>query len=463
MKTRYVEWLLVFGLIAVGLGLRLVNLTDQPLDFHATRQLRSAIIARGMYYQTLPNLDPSVRQAAQVAWDSMERYEPPVLETLVAFSYRLAGGEYLWLSRLFSISFWLIGGTALYLLVRRLVSAWAGLFSLAFYLILPWGVVASRAFQPDPFMVMWILLAALALEHWMESQGRSWLWAVLAGLFSSLAVYIKAVAFFPIVGMMAGVFLALLFDGRSMRWSVLRRPQLWLVILLAGSLPAVYYLGLGQRSSEFASFWIFSYISMIFESKFYVRWLGLIRGLMDVMVFFAAVLGVFLFSKKGRAVVMGLWAGYFLLGFTFPFQIVTHDYYSLLLVPIAAVSLAPYAELIRQKVFAQPFFWRAAFGLAALAVVGYYGYVARSVLLASNFRLEPVPWREMGTDLPRDGHFIALTQDYGNRLKYYSLRMPARLWPTGGDIDLAAEAGTEKIADFQSFLKTRSREWIISW
>jgi len=451
-QAAWLEWVLVLILFALGVGLRLIDLTDQPLDFHPTRQLRAAIIARGMYYQTLPDLDPAVREPALTAWNSMERYEPPIFEALVAFTYRLMGAEHLWVARIYAILFWTVGGAALYGLARRLVSPLGAVFSLAFYLVLPWGVVASRSFQPDPFMVMWILLAALAIERWLAAQGRSWLWTVLAGLFSGAAVLVKAVAVYPVGAMLVGAGLFLVIQDRS----VLRRPQIWLMAVLSASLPAIYYLGLGARSSEFASFWIFSFTSMVLDSKFYVRWLGLIRGLMDVMIFFAAILGAFLFNARGRVVVLGLWVGYLLTGLTFPFQIYTHDYYSLMLVPLAALSLAPMVDAVVQAAFSQSWLWKLGFVLASLGIMGYYAYVGRSILLADNYRNEPIPWQRMSQELPRDGNIIALTHDYGNRLKYYSLLMPHRLWPSGSDLDLASAAGTDKIGDFDSYFQQQT-------
>ncbi len=38
-------------LLLLGLGIRLLDLTDPPLDIHPTRQLHSALMARGMYYR----------------------------------------------------------------------------------------------------------------------------------------------------------------------------------------------------------------------------------------------------------------------------------------------------------------------------------------------------------------------------------------------------------------------------
>ncbi|HJS29813.1 MAG TPA: hypothetical protein VJ768_09335, partial [Anaerolineales bacterium] len=50
-RTRLTLWVTLAVLYVVGLGVRLADLTDPPLDFHPTRQLRSAIIAREMYLE----------------------------------------------------------------------------------------------------------------------------------------------------------------------------------------------------------------------------------------------------------------------------------------------------------------------------------------------------------------------------------------------------------------------------
>ncbi len=447
------------GLMLLGLALRLNNLTSPPLDFHPTRQLRSAIIARGMYYQSLPGADPLLRDTAVQIWGTMEVYEPPVFERLVALTYRLMGDEYLWVSRIYSSLFWLIGGAALYGLVRRLFSPRAALCSLAFFLVLPWGVTASRAFQPDPWMVMWVLLAAYLLLRWTETGLRSWKWAILAGTCSGVAILIKVNALYPIAGMALGAFLTAL-PGEKGPWrgilTGLGRPQLWAYAALSLVLPGIYYLGLGERSSSFASFWIFSFSGLLLERKFYIQWLGLIRGLFDVMVFFAAVLGVFLFPARGRLLAIGLWLGYFLIGATFPFQIYTHDYYSLILVPIAAISLAPYFEFALTRVLKESWLWKAAFGVVILGIGGYYAWVARSQVVVGANRSEPVPWQIMGQKIPQNGAIVGLTHDYGNRLKYYGWRTVQRIWPSQGDFDLSEAAGSVKIDDFDSFFREQT-------
>ena len=61
------RWALAFVLallFGLGLGIRLTDLTDLPLDFHPTRQLFSAIKARGIYYQTAPDIPEWQRDIA---------------------------------------------------------------------------------------------------------------------------------------------------------------------------------------------------------------------------------------------------------------------------------------------------------------------------------------------------------------------------------------------------------------
>ena len=178
-------WLILLLILASGLGLRLFDLTDQPIDFHPTRQLRGAIIARGMYYEMLPDADPAQRQRAIAFWQSTGQYEPPILERLTAITYLVTGGETIWIARFYNIILWMVAGIYLYLLARRMSLSASGdnpdeqgeklasasaLVALAYFLILPFAVQASRTFQPDPGMVMWLVLYLYALYRWSETR-----------------------------------------------------------------------------------------------------------------------------------------------------------------------------------------------------------------------------------------------------------------------------------------------------
>ena len=77
-------------LLALGLAIRLYDLTDLPLAFHPIRQLRSAIIARGMFYEDVESAPEWKREMAVRQWNGMEVLEPTIVERLVAAAW-LAG------------------------------------------------------------------------------------------------------------------------------------------------------------------------------------------------------------------------------------------------------------------------------------------------------------------------------------------------------------------------------------
>ena len=150
-KSPAVLWTTLLLIFLLGLGIRLYDLTDPPLDFHSTRQLWSAIIARGMYYQGVDDVLAWQRDLAVDAWKDKPAIEPTIFESIVALTYRIVDQEIIWIPRIYSSIFWLIGGLGLYFLARDMTSVDGGVMALIIYLFIPFGAIASRSFQPDPF------------------------------------------------------------------------------------------------------------------------------------------------------------------------------------------------------------------------------------------------------------------------------------------------------------------------
>lgn len=430
---------IVFGL---GLAIRLYHAKMPPLGFHATRQLRSAVIARSVYYQLDKNADPLLRQDA-INLAGLEIYEPPILETIVGVLYWVTGSEQLWLARLVNALFWAIGGVAIYAIGKRFAGFWAVLTALAFYFFLPFSVIATRSFQPDPWMVMWVLLTAWAALRWSET--RTWKWAILTGLAGGMTMLVKTFAGFFVGPILAAVVIQSL--GWRRFW---RTGQMWAMAGIS-LLPTVIYLLLNsQRSSDFFSFWVVSLSELILTTNFYADWLAMIKGLMSLGTVLAAVLGLCIARKSFRAVLLGGWIGYVLFGLVFPYQYTTHEYYHLMLVPLAALSLLPVLQAVFDLLKGQHLVWRlGAFGIVLFASV-YALWTARSVIYVQDYSLEPASWQRVGEDIP-DGHsFIALTADYGMRLRYYGWRSTGAAWPSGADLNLFSLAGNDAI-DVQDY------------
>jgi hypothetical protein len=140
---------------------------------------------------------------------------------------------------------------------------------------------------------------------------------------------------------------------------------------------------------------------------------------------------------------LGLWGGYLVYGLSLPYQMYTHSYYHLQLVPIIALSLAPVGQLIFDRIRQQKKIWQALFIAVVVIAAVFQVWVARSTIAQEDYRKEPAYWQEIGSKLPTDGKIIALTQDYGYRLMYYGWRKVV-LWPNRGEQALAALRGKSK-------------------
>ncbi len=420
--------LIVVFLLGLGLAIRVYDLTDLPLDFHATRQLFSALKARGMYYETLPGIPEKQREFAIQQWDKKAAIEPEVLERLAAFTYRFTG-EQLWVARLYSALFWVVGGIFLFLLARRLVSPDGALAALAFYLFLPYAVFASRSFQPDPLMTVLILVFWWAMDRWGERP--TWKWTVLAGLFGGLAVFVKFVAAFFVVGGALGVIL-----GRYKVREAVRNPRLW-VLAGIGVLPGAVYLGYGIASGNLEQYFGGRFVpALLLDPLNYWRWMRQIEIVSGVFPLVLGLLGLFFVeSKPARAFLLGLWGTYFVYGLYFDYHIASHDYYSLPLVPVTALSLAALADWVlgrlAQVTAPSRVRYLAASGLMLFGLAVNLLDI-RSQLDAVDYRPQAAYWAGISRVL--DGYpTVALTQDYGQRMVFWGWRSLIH-WPTSGDL-----------------------------
>jgi 4-amino-4-deoxy-L-arabinose transferase-like glycosyltransferase len=177
-----------------------------------------------------------------------------------------------------------------------------------------------------------------------------------------MAVLTKVVAGYIVGGAAVAVVLATL--GLRRFW---RNPQVWSMALLTLAPSAIYYLSRGGRASEYISGWTLSLSHLLVEPSFYARWLNLVqdRGLGILL----ALVGVVISNTRNRYLLLGLWVGYALYGFFLPYQMYTHNYYHLQLVPIIALCLAPVGQMIIERIAKQPKVWQALSAAAAVAVL----------------------------------------------------------------------------------------------
>ncbi|MBK7320019.1 glycosyltransferase family 39 protein [Candidatus Villigracilis affinis] len=456
MKTsppsRPANWFVAFIiLLTLGGLLRLLDLTDPPLDFQPSRQLRNSLVARDIYYSLLPTATTEQKELASSFARSVGQYEPPVIESIVAVTFLATGGENFIAARIWESLFWLAAGVALFDLMRRAVSPWAAVVAIAFYFVLPFSVQASRSFQPDPLMTAAFIAGIYFLYRWSEEQ--AWKWAILAGVFFGFATFVKIViAFF--VG--AAAIAMVLFTLKKDFW---KSKQVWAMAAIMVVPAFLFYILLNQgRSTEYFFAWTVTLIKLITSADFYSKWLAFVGSIFGLTMIFLSLAGALIATPRLRWLLISLWVGYVLYGLTLPFQMYTHSYYHIQLIPIIALGLASALNPLLESVAGQSSVGRVGFIALVIAVIGYQSWVARSVLIAEDFRHEPAFWKQVGDAIPANTDVIALTQDYGYRLMLFGWRKVS-LWPLSTGLSEARGGEQDAAGDFADL--TEGKEYFL--
>ena len=454
--ARTFALILIFG---AALAIRLYDLTDLPLDFHPTRQLVSFIKARGYYYKTKPQGVSAETVKEAVRFGKLKAdIEPTVFENLVASTYRLTG-EQVWVARVYSSFFWLVGGVFLFLLARDFVSFEGGIVSTAYYLLFPYAVIGSRSFQPDPLMVMLLLAFWWTFSRWVRFP--SWINAILSGLLGGLAIFIKFSSVFFVIGGALG----LLLSRFSLR-ELLRNVQVWGIALL-GALPAAIYLvyGIfvrGDLASQFSGRFV---PELLFNPYNYLQWevkMSMAVGGVFVML---ALLSFFLIRDRDlRIFLYGLWGSYILFGLFFNYHIATHDYYHLPFIPIVGLSLAPLGDWFSARITEATVQRGAKIAVYIILIFGLFSVIwdVRNQMKAVDYRPEAAMWAEISERIGEKASVIALTQNYGSRLEYWGWK-GSLAWPSLGDAGYAnVHSGATSFEDFFNRRATKMTYFLVT-
>jgi 4-amino-4-deoxy-L-arabinose transferase-like glycosyltransferase len=446
-RQRWVITAMLAALFLAALGIRLYDLTDLPNDFYMVRQYRSMLIARGMYYEHLDSAPEWQREAAVAQWQAEGLIEPPLLERLVALTYPLTGVQD-WLGRLYSSLFWLAGGVAIWLLARDMSLRFGGVIAVAYFLFVPFAVTVSRAFLPDPLMVALMAWSVWALYRW-EAR-RTWKAAILAGLFLGFTIFVKSVAVFPMLCAAVGLVLSRLSWKR-----IFLDKQTWAVAGLT-AFPTILYYIYGLTTANLASqFGLRFFPSYWSDPSFYGRWIFMAAGFSGFAAMFGALTGILLYpSNRQRFIAIGLWVGYILFGFTFPYHFMTHDYYHLPLILVVTFGLLPLADFFVRRLWqSQKFLFRAACVALLLGAVGMKMWESRNSMAVANFREDRSYYQDLGNLIGHEPEIVQLSGDYGYRLAYFGW-VNGTIWPGSSDTNLrllAGQAAPDFAAEFAEY------------
>jgi hypothetical protein len=444
-------------LIILALGVRVIELQMPPYDFHPTRQYWSALLARAFYLESRELAPDWQRDVAQASRARIGALEPPVFEFSVAQLYKLIGREVLWIPRLFSILFWLVGGVFIFLIGIKLGSLDAAVLAAGFFLFVPFGIKASRSFQPDNLMLMLLICTLYLLLHYHDKPGwRRLLWA---GAVGGLATVVKPQGFFMLA---ITAFSLMGYQGRQKRSRVL-------IFLTLVSLPALFYYGrellVNQamenqvRSSFVPGLW--------FKLVYWQFWLKHLWRVVGFSALVGGMLGI-LFAPAGwrRNFLAGMWLGYVIFGLFYTYHIHTHDYYHLQFIPAVALALGLMGAVVLQQLVLinQNWLWRTIIGCVLLfSVFLNIGLYLNTLSEAGNSPLQTQLATQIGVLVKHSTRTVFLAPYYGYPLQYHG-ELAGEAWPTVGDINSGQLWGEQPLTAperFEQFYQRTLPEYFI--
>jgi hypothetical protein len=187
--------------------------------------------------------------------------------------------------------------------------------------------------------------------------------------------------------------------------------------------------------------------SLLGSLAFYVQWQVMGVAVASGIGIMLGLVGLFIIRERvARSFLFGIWGAYLVFGLYFNYHISTHDYYSLPLIPIVAISLAPLGSMFFARLAdivpergAGSGWVRSALSLILLFGVFSTMWGVRNQMKSVDYRPQEETWLEIGRVL-QDGSVEALTQDYGTWLAYFGWQN-ATIWPSYGDLSQADARG----------------------
>lgn len=426
-------------LMLAAIAVRVYGLNEPVVTFHATRHYRSALLARACYYDRAPHIAPQAKAVADANREMQPAGELPVMEWLACSAYLAVGAEHVAIPRGFAIGSWVIGALPLAWLAAKFTSPAATLIAVALYLFMPYGIIATRNFQPDALMTLVSLVSVMAaVRHHLSPSRRTLLWAAalvaLAGLVKPMSVFLTIP---PVLA------LAWLRRGEGQR----RALQAALLIITIGLLPPALYYGYGAVAGTLAQDQMrMRFVPGLIGTGFF--WRGLFEQASRVttipLLALAFVGAVRAASPGARVVLLSLFAGYAAFAVAFTYHMPTHDYYHLPYIALAALGAAALIARIERTTNAGP---RASMAVAAVVAIAIVILGTRAAWPRLQERDAPERGRmyaAIGEDAEHDTKVVFLDAEYGYALMYHG-QISGDAWPSTDDLEAEALNGTPPI------------------
>lgn len=175
------------GLLVLGVGLRLIDITQPYVDAWSWRQSGVAMVAENLYRGGFDIFHPRINYAGNVP--GYVGTEFPLVPGLAAALYIIFGVQE-WVGRLIPVLFFAASVPFFYLLVRKVFTDRAALFAVGVYAVAPLSIYSSRSFMPDTPMLSLSIAGLYLFSEWLDRPDRRMLTIALR-VVTCLAILVK--------------------------------------------------------------------------------------------------------------------------------------------------------------------------------------------------------------------------------------------------------------------------------
>jgi len=360
-KKINIEYILLALILLGGFFVRLYKINNPVADWHSWRQADTSAVTRNYLSNGINLLLPKYDDISSIQSkisnpEGFRMVEFPIYNAIGAVLAKNFQGLSLevW-QRLITIFCALTTGFFLYLIGKKLLPGWGGIFAIFYYLFIPFNIYFTRVILPDPLGVTFAVISIWVFLKYSENKKNIYFFS--SAVFLALALLIKPYLgfyVFPIAFLsykkvnfkQIAVFLAISFIP-FMLWRVWesRFPE---------GIPLFLWAFDGDMIRFRPSFWYW-----IFGER-----LGhLILGSFGLIPFIYG----FNESKKKSRFILALLLGCLFYVVVVATANVKHDYYQILTIPAIALTLAAGSVYLfsKQKILL-------AFSVAIMLITGWY-------------------------------------------------------------------------------------------
>jgi 4-amino-4-deoxy-L-arabinose transferase-like glycosyltransferase len=437
----------IFAIIIVlSLALRLYRVNLPLLEFYSVRQVYTADVTRNLVKSGFNLFYPQVSFFGPGPTYSLLEF--PVYSGIVGIFYYLFG-EFEIFGRLLSVLYFLLSSLVVFKIAKKYYGYTAGLAALFLFNFYPLGILTSRTFMPDNLMLLFSLLS-IWYSIKVKEKFTSPDFLVLA-LLISLTILTKIQGLFTLIPVCY-----LLLTGKGVL--KLKFKRLILLLLLSLFLPFLWYLRdfavtfYGSKQFIRDTNWGTDFRYLL-TFTYYRSTIQILYNSLTQTGLFLMILGLLL-KVKGSETFIRYWLfGILLLFLIFDKHSSSHEYYQLVILPIAAILgakvLVQFFKLI-QKQGALPINIVAGIVAMLFIYLSLASVIARAYVLKPQF-LPVIPASKLIQKYTTTQDLIINANDIGAQPIYYSKRK-------GWNVDLSQDKTPVQTAQY---LKRQGAKFLI--